>query len=133
MEEIVRNLRSVAEQYKNAFTSTGSVRIADMATDCANHIEKLETDLDRYRIAEQEGRLVELPCKVGEYWARDGKRYIVAEITMTNAWGVMVRHYEEGDGKMLSCNPQYFAKHYTRAEADAASKEAADEHRKTEI
>jgi hypothetical protein len=42
---------------------------------------------------------------------------------MTNAWGIMVRHYEEGNGEMLSCNPQYFAKHYTREEAEAALKE----------
>jgi hypothetical protein len=54
---------------------------------------------------------------------RDGKQYIVAEISVTSAWGIMVRHYEEGNGEMLSCNPQYFAKHYTRAEAEAALKE----------
>ena len=77
--------------------------------------------------AERDGRLVVLPCKVGEYWARDGKRYIVAEITMTNAWCVTVRHYEEGDGKMLSCNPRYFAKHYTREAAEAALKGAEHE------
>ena len=41
---------------------------------------------------------------------------------MTNAWGVIVRRYEEGDGKMLSCNPQYFAQHYTRAEAASRAK-----------
>ena len=72
--------------------------------------------------ADKDGRLVALPCKVGEYWARDGKQYIVAEISVTSAWGIMVRHYEEGNGEMLSCNPQYFAKHYTRTEAEEALK-----------
>ena len=86
-------------------------------------VERIEEICD----AERDGRLVVLPCKVGEYWARDGKRYIVAEITMTNAWGVTVRHYEEGDGKMLSCNPRYFAKHYTREAAEAALKGAEHE------
>lgn len=91
---------------------------------CGHPVEWIEgISIDRLREicdAERDGRLVLMPCKVGEYWARDGKRYIVAEITMTNACGVMVRHYEEGDGKMLSCNPQYFAQHYTREEAEAA-------------
>lgn len=93
------------------------------ATGCSAYINTYGVSVDRIGEiceAERDGRLVLIPCKVGEYWARDGKRYIVAEITMTNAGGVMVRHYEEGDGKMLSCNPQYFAQHYTRAEAEEA-------------
>ncbi len=83
--------------------------------------------LDRLREicqAEREGKLVVLPCKAGERWMRDGKQYIVAEISITESCGTMVRHYEDGNGEMLSCNPQYFAKHYTRAEAEAALKGA---------
>jgi predicted NACHT family NTPase len=74
--------------------------------------------------AEEQGLLVWLPCKAGERWMRDGKQYIVAEISITESCGTMVRHYEDGNGEMLSCNPQYFAKHYTRAEAEAALKGA---------
>lgn len=99
-------------------------------TGCSAYINTHSGSIDRLSEiceAERDGRLIVLPCKVGEYWARDGKRYIVAEITMTNACGVMVRHYEEGNGEMLSCNPQYFAKHYTRAEAEVALKEAQHE------
>jgi hypothetical protein len=92
-----------------------------------NRVTDALNRLAAYEDAEEQGLLVRLPCKAGERWMRDGKRYIVAEISVTSAWGIMVRHYEEGDGKMLSCNPQYFAKHYTRAEAEAALKEAQHE------
>lgn len=100
------------------------------AIGCSAYINTFGVSIDRLREiceAERDGRLVLMPCKVGEYWARDGKQYIVAEISVTSAWGIMVRHYEEGDGKMLSCNPQYFAQHYTRAEAEEALKEAQHE------
>lgn len=88
------------------------------AVGCTKYVNTYGVSIDRLREiceAERDGR------------ARDGKRYIVAEISVTSAWGIMVRHYEEGDGKMLSCNPQYFAQHYTRAEAEEALKEAQHE------
>ena len=87
-----------------------------------NRVTDALNRLAAYEDAEEQGLLVRLPCKAGERWMRDGKQYIVAEISVTSAWGIMVRHYEEGNGEMLSCNPQYFAKHYTRAEAEAALK-----------
>lgn len=68
----------------------------------------------RDKDAEEQGLLVWLPCKAGERWMRDGKQYIVAEISITESCGTMVRHYEDGNGEMLSCNPRYFVKHYTR-------------------
>ena len=70
--------------------------------------------LAAYEDAEESGLLVVLPCKAGERWMRDGKQYIVAEISITESCGTMVRHYEDGNGEMLSCNPRYFVKHYTR-------------------
>ena len=105
--------------------SKGELWIKDAADiDEQGQICMLTDRLAAYEDAEEQGLLVRLPCKVGEYWARDGRQYIVAEISVTSAWGIMVRHYEEGNGEMLSCNPQYFAKHYTRAEAEAALKGA---------
>jgi hypothetical protein len=111
--------------------SPSRVTYQELCDTCGHLVEWIEDiDIDRLRElveADMDGRCVVLPCKVGEYWARDGKQYIVAEISVTSAWGIMVRHYEKGNGKMLSCNPQYFAKHYTRAEAEEALKEAQHE------
>lgn len=49
MEDIVRKLRNVADKHRNDFVPTFSINITEMATDCADYIESLETDLSTYR------------------------------------------------------------------------------------
>ena len=52
MDNIARELRNVQEKYKDAVTDTFGVRISDMAKDCADTIESLQAELQKYKQAE---------------------------------------------------------------------------------
>ena len=75
--------------------------------------------------AEQEGRLVVLPCKVGEYWRdRDGERVRIESVSFSftrrhlcNTDMVTYRYDEEEDD--FAVNWIYFKSHFTREEAEA--------------
>ena len=76
--------------------------------------------------AEQEGRLVVLPCKVGEYWRdRDGERVRIESVSFSftrrhlcNTDMVTYRYDDEEDD--FAVNWIYFKSHFTREEAEAA-------------
>ena len=44
MDGIVRELRIIEEEYKNRVYSTCEIRICDLARDCADEIEKLQSE-----------------------------------------------------------------------------------------
>ena len=64
--------------------------------------------------AEQEGRLVVLPCRAGETW-RDGRGEAVVidgyHYDIWAGWSILY-HYADGDG--CSCNRVYFEAHFTK-------------------
>ena len=59
---MIRGVKYVAEKHKNDTKVTGQTVITDMCNDIIPKLEKLSA----YENAEEEGRLVVLPCKVGE-------------------------------------------------------------------
>ena len=59
---MIRGVKYVAEKHKNDTKFTGQTVITDMCNDIIPKLEKLSA----YENAEDEGRLVVLPCKVGE-------------------------------------------------------------------
>ena len=78
--------------------------------------------------AEQDGRLVVLPCKVGEYWRDwDGERVRIESVSFSfirrhlcNTDMVTYRYDDEEDD--FAVNWIYFKSHFTREEAEAALK-----------
>ena len=76
--------------------------------------------------AEQDGRLVVLPCKVGEYWRDwDGERVRIESVSFSfirrhlcNTDMVTYRYDDEEDD--FAVNWIYFKSHFTREEAEAA-------------
>lgn len=58
---MIRGVKYVAEKHKNDTKFTGQTVITDMCNDIIPKLEKLA----EYETAEEEGRLVRLPCKVG--------------------------------------------------------------------
>lgn len=59
---MIREVKHVAEKHKNDRKFTGQTVITDMCNDIIPKLEKLS----EYETAEEEGRLVVLPCKVGD-------------------------------------------------------------------
>ena len=59
---MIREVKHVAEKHKNDRKFTGQTVITDMCNDIIPKLEKLA----EYETAEIEGRLVVLPCKVGD-------------------------------------------------------------------
>jgi hypothetical protein len=49
MADIIRQLRYIQEKYKNDIVSTGRVVISDLARDCANEIERLQSENARLK------------------------------------------------------------------------------------
>ena len=78
--------------------------------------------------AENDGRLVVLPCKVGEYWRDwDGERVRIESVSFSFTRGhlcntdmVTYRYDDEEDD--FAVNWIYFKSHFTREEAEAAQK-----------
>ena len=87
--------------------------------------------LKKYEDAEQAGRLVVLPCKVGEYWRDwDGERVRIESVSFSfirrhlcNTDMVTYRYDDEEDD--FAVNWIYFKSHFTREEAEAALKGGA--------
>ena len=81
--------------------------------------------------ADQDGRLVVLPCKVGEYWRDwDGERVRIESVSFSfirrhlcNTDMVTYRYDDEEDD--FAVNWIYFKSHFTREEAEAALKGGA--------
>ena len=75
--------------------------------------------------AEQDGRLVVLPCKVGEYWRDwEGERVRIESVSFSFTRGhlcntdmVTYRYDDEEDD--FAVNWIYFKSHFTREEAEA--------------
>ena len=88
---------------------------------CIDHIRDLLH-------AEQDGRLVVLPCKVGEYWRDwDGERVRIESVSFSfirrhlcNTDMVTYRYDDKEDD--FAVNWIYFKSHFTREEAEAALK-----------
>ena len=59
---MIREVKNAAEKHKNDRKFTGQTVITDMCNDIIPKLEKLA----EYETAEEEGRLVVLPCKVGD-------------------------------------------------------------------
>lgn len=59
---MIRGVKYVAEKHKNDTKFTGQTVITDMCNDIIPKLEKLSA----YENAEEEGRLVVLPCSVGD-------------------------------------------------------------------
>ena len=82
--------------------------------------------LKKYEDAEQAGRLVVLPCKVGEYWRDwDGERVRIESVSFSfirrhlcNTDMVTYRYDDKEDD--FAVNWIYFKSHFTREEAEAA-------------
>ena len=92
-----------------------------------NEIEQAIERLGKWVQTEAEWRLVVLPSEPnpGEIWTCDGVRYYIHAIALTEN-DVMIEYCEDNgsiDGDILCCNPRYFARHFTREEAEAAPKE----------
>lgn len=77
--------------------------------------------------AEKDGRLVVLPCAVGERWSEktsgmiievDGFRY--------DFFSGLVISYHYSGREVCTCNPAYFKSRFTKMEAEAALKGDAD-------
>lgn len=62
-ERMINELKNVAEKHGNKRVFTGEVNITAM---CEDIIPKLE-QLKRYEDLEEQGLLLRLPCKVGDY------------------------------------------------------------------
>ena len=60
--EIVGELRKVAERHKDDFTPTFAIRISDMATDSANCIEQLKKELE-----ENQASVIKLAVTFGTF------------------------------------------------------------------
>lgn len=93
IDRLLKELRLVEQRFGGRHYGVGEIRINDMAKECADAIEKLQienarlllirltSDIDLVRLeeiceAERQGRLVVLPCKVGDtvyVHDRDGK------------------------------------------------------------
>ena len=58
---MINQLKYEAEKHKNDSLFTGQTNITALCSDVIPKLEKLA----EYEIAEEEGRLVVLPCKVG--------------------------------------------------------------------
>ena len=108
------------EDLKKAFNETAILKLAAQA---------LSTTPDHLRDllqAENEGRLVVLPCKVGEYWRDwDGERVRIESVSFSfirrhlcNTDMVTYRYDDEEDD--FAVNWIYFKSHFTREEAEAA-------------
>lgn len=50
MSDIVQDLRSIQEKYKNDIVSVGRISINEMAKGCADHIEHLQSENTRLQI-----------------------------------------------------------------------------------
>ena len=82
--------------------------------------------------AEQTGRLVVLPCKVGEYWRDwDGERVRIESVSFSftrrhlcNTDMVTYRYDDEEDD--FAVNWIYFKSHFTREEAEVALAQEGD-------
>ena len=108
------------EDLNKAFNETAILKLAAQA---------LSTTPDHLRDllqAENEGRLVVLPCKVGEYWRDwDGERVRIESVSFSfirrhlcNTDMVTYRYDDEEDD--FAVNWIYFKSHFTREEAEAA-------------
>ena len=88
--------------------------------------------LKEYEDAEQAGRLVVLPCKVGEYWRDwDGERVRIESVSFSfirrhlcNTDMVTYRYDDEEDD--FAVNWIYFKSHFTREEAEAVLAQEGD-------
>lgn len=111
----------------------------DVVKELGDHIhksgERLLSALEhaqRLLEAEEAGRLVVLPCKIGEMWDfEDGKTMEILGFHIDRWAGLSVLHCVDGDDpedddSLRSCNPTYFLAHFTRHEAEAAMEKGAD-------
>lgn len=77
--------------------------------------------------AEQDGRLVVLPCKVGDVWFEKCSGRVVEidgfKYDSYVGWAVLY-HYDGWQER--ACNPTYFRGHFTQDEAEAALKGETD-------
>ena len=77
-DTIIRQLEYEADKHKNDRLFTGQTDITAM---CRDLIPKMK-ELKRYEDLTQDGRLLELPCKVGDYvWDNDFGRPCAYEVT----------------------------------------------------
>lgn len=89
-------------------------------------LKQLCDKLRGWKQAEQAGRLVVLPCKIGEMWDfEDGKTMEILGFHINRWADLSVLHCVDGDDpedddSLRSCNPTYFLAHFTRHEAEAA-------------
>ena len=70
MNDLVRELRIIEEQYKNRVYSTCEIRICDMAKDCADEIERLQSENTRLKAewdkaVEDINAMCDLMCDMG--------------------------------------------------------------------
>lgn len=129
VEEIMGEAKELLQQSsgENFLETMGKIKIlndeAYKAVTAGIPFDRLEAICN----AEREGRCVVLPSepKPGEIWISDGIRYYIHAIAFTEG-GICIEYWEDNearDGEILACNPIYFAKHFTRSEAEAALKE----------
>ena len=78
--------------------------------------------------AEENGLIIELPCKPGETWYEDKKptQEIKVSDIMISKIGTFVRFREKGNREILAANPIYFTLHYSK------SREAAEKRLESE-
>ncbi len=147
-EEIIKELRLLSENDEWAFAADITDEAADLieslqaqlaaiqkevASLAIESIERektlarLEAEVMVWAKAEQEGRLVVLPCKPNERWIGEQGEIVVIKI-VTDWTGTYVHYRYKGKREVCCCNPTYFAIHFTREEAEAAlRKEQSDE------
>lgn len=74
-----------------------------------------------------DGRCVVLPCKPEERWVGELGEAIVKKI-VTDEHGTYIHFRYKGKREIHCCNPRYFSKNFTRAEAEAALREEGNSH-----
>lgn len=100
-----------------------------------DHDESRVERAHELHVADKEGRVVVLPCKVGERWAdADGRAVrITAVIVSIEPFGTNINIYFDDEGatpddagRACAANWDYFSRHYTCIEVERAMEDKKD-------
>lgn len=135
---MIREVKNVAEKHKNNRKFTGQAVITDMCNDIIPKLEKLA----EYKAAEEEERLVVLPCKVGDtvyvieeryynyQWHTGVQKGCVYGFEYDKAWLIWVSLEDDSASSMNAYKFKNFGKtlFLNREEAEKALKEMEEKY-----
>lgn len=101
-DTLIRELRRYAELYESGENLGHEIQDTDvLMAEAANRLE-------RYEKAKETGRLMELPCKVGDtLWRLDGKALTVLQITIDDDVGVYCKLADEKKGNLHAASERF--------------------------